>query len=145
VESFNDTYHRRFFRTQWFRSYRYLCSQSKNFELFHNKNHRYSYLKGKTPFQTIQEEAFLPIFPPPKLQLPDLDYIPDGTISLIRFIRSDRKLDIFGEDFEVPKELVYTYVRAKIITQLHQIQVYLGEELVTTFEYQLPPWLSLNP
>jgi putative transposase len=145
VESFNDTYNRRFFRTQWFRSYRYLCCQSKNFELFHNKNHRYSYLKGKTPFQTIQEEAFLPIFPPPKFQLPDLDYIPDGTISLIRFIRSDRKLDIFGEDFEVPKELVYTYVRAKIITELQQIQVYLGEELVTTFEYQLPPWLSLNP
>jgi putative transposase len=61
VESFNDTYNRRFFRTQWFRSYRYLCSQSKNFELFHNKNHRYSYLKGKTPFQTIQDEKFIPI------------------------------------------------------------------------------------
>jgi hypothetical protein len=74
-----------------------------------------------------------------------MDYIPEGTISLIRFIRSDRKLDIFGEDFEVAKELVYTYVRAKIMTGLHQIQIFLGEELVTTFPYQLPPWLSLNP
>jgi hypothetical protein len=40
---------------------------------------------------------------------------------------------------------VYTYVRAKIITELHQIQVYLGEELVRTFPYQLPPWLAINP
>jgi hypothetical protein len=145
VESFNDTYNRRFFRTQWFRSYRYLCSQAKNFELFHNKNHRYSCLKGKTPFQTIQEEKFIPILPPPKFQLTDLDYIPEGTISLIRFIRSDRKLDIFGENFEVAKELVYTYVQAKIITELHQIQVYWGEELATTLPYQLPPWLAINP
>jgi len=53
-------------------------------------------------------------------------------------------LDIFGENFDVPKELVYTYVRAKIITKLHQIQVYLGEELVTAFPYQLPPWFSPN-
>ncbi len=68
-------------------------------------------------------------------------YLPSATTSFTL----DRKLDIFGEDFEVPKELVYTYVRAKIITELHQIQVYLGEELVMTFEYQLPPWLSLNP
>jgi hypothetical protein len=54
-------------------------------------------------------------------------------------------LDVFGEDFEVPKELVYTYVRAKIITGLHQIQVYSGEKLASTFQYQLPPWLSPNP
>ncbi len=126
------------------RSYRDLCSQSKNFELFHNKNHHYSYLKGKPPFQQIQEEAFIPTLPSPKFQLPDLDYIPDGTISLIRFIRSDRKLDIFGEYFEVPKDLVYTYVRAKIITDLHQIHVYSGDKLATTLQYQLPPWLSLN-
>jgi len=94
--------------------------------------------------QTIQEAGFIPILPPPKFQLPDLDYIPEGTISLIRFIRSNRKLDIFGEDFEVPKELVYAYVRAKIITELHQIQVYQGDELVTIFPYQLPPSISPN-
>jgi hypothetical protein len=76
--------------------------------------------------------------------LPDSDSIPDGTISLIRFIRSDRKLDIFGERFQLPKALIYTYVRAKIITGLHQIQVYLGDDLVTTFPYQLPPSVTPN-
>jgi hypothetical protein len=74
--------------------------------------------------------------------LPSIDYIPDGTISLIRFIRSDRKLDIFGEHFELPKALIYTYVRAKIITDLHQIQIYSGEDLVITFPYQLPAWIT---
>jgi hypothetical protein len=92
--------------------------------------------------QFIQEQGFTPIRPPAKFKLPTLDYIPDGTISLIRFIRSDRKLDIFGEHFELPKELIYTYVRAKIITALHQIQVYLDDDLVTSFQYQLPAWIT---
>jgi hypothetical protein len=74
--------------------------------------------------------------------LPEIDYIPDGAISLIRFIRSDRKLDIFGEHFELPKELIYTYVRAKINTGLHQIQVYLGDALVTSLPYRLPAWIT---
>jgi hypothetical protein len=76
--------------------------------------------------------------------LPKIDYIPDGTISLIRFIRSDRKLDIFGEHFELPKNLVYTYVRAKIVTSLHQIQVYSGNNLVTSLPYQLPEWVTTD-
>jgi putative transposase len=145
VESFNDTYNRRFFRTQWFRSYRQLRSQSKNFELFHNQNHRYSFLKGKTPLQVIQENGFRPIFPPPRYQLSQIGpEIPEGTISLIRFIRSDRKLDIFGEIFTVPQSLIYSYVRAKIVTDLHQIHLYRADELVTTIAYQLPPWMDPN-
>jgi hypothetical protein len=77
--------------------------------------------------------------------LPTIDYIPDGTISLVRFIRSDRKLDIFGERFELPKALIYTYVRAKIITDLHQIQIYSGDDMVITFPYQLPAWINPDP
>jgi hypothetical protein len=84
----------------------------------------------------------VPILPPSKFKLPKIDYIPEGTISLIRFVRSDRKLDIFGEHFELPKELIYTYVRAKIITSLHQIQVHFGDDLVTTFPYRLPTWVT---
>jgi putative transposase len=142
VESFNDTYNRRFFRTQWFHSYRHLRSQSKNFELFHNRHHRYSCLKGKTPLQFIQENDYSPILPPPRFTLPSIDYVPDGTISLIRFIRNDRRLDIFGEHFELPKALIYSYVRVKIITDLHQIQIYTGNDLVITFPNQLPPWVA---
>jgi hypothetical protein len=45
---------------------------------------------------------------------------------------------IFGEKFVVPAELVYSYVKAVIVTKLHTLQVYLGEELVMTFDYHLP-------
>ena len=74
----------------------------------------------------------------PNTGLPKLDYIPDVNIIVIRFIRSDRKLDIFGEKFQVPQDLVYSYVKAVIVTKIHALQLYLGEDLVKTFEYQLP-------
>jgi hypothetical protein len=45
----------------------------------------------------------------------------------------------------VPRDLVYTYVRARIVTPLHQIQVYSGEELVLCLPYQLPPLLVPEP
>ena len=35
------------------------------------------------------------------------DYIPEGNVILIRFIRSNRMLDVSGEKFIVSKELVY--------------------------------------
>lgn len=59
-------------------------------------------------------------------------------IYFLRFICSDRKLDIFGETFEVANELVYSYVRAVIVTDIHRRQVYCGDDLVHIFEYRLP-------
>ena len=111
--------------------------QGKNFQRFHNKHHRYSCLKGKTPMEVIQEDNYKPITLGPNTKLPQLDYIPDGNITLIRFIRSDRKLDIFGEKFEVSKDLVYSYVKAVILTEIHVLQVYFGNELAETFDYRL--------
>ena len=138
VEHFNDTYDKKFYRRQWFSNYVVLKRQSKNFQRFHNKQHRYSFLKGKTPFEMRQAHEFTPVTVGSNAKMPDLSFIPDGHISVIRFIRSDRKLDIFGERFEVSKDLVYSYVRAMIITQLHAVQLYLGNEIVDTFEYRVP-------
>lgn len=139
IEHFNRTYDEKFFRRQWFSSYAMLKRQSKNFQAFHNKRHRYSCLKGKTPLEVIAAEEFEPATLGPNTRLPELRHVPDGNISLIRFIRSDRKLDIFGEKFEVSKDLVYSYVRAIIVTEIHTLQVYLGDELMTVFDYLLPP------
>jgi len=137
IEHFNDTYNRKFFRRQWFPSYAFLQQQSKHFQRFHNKQHRCSCLKNKTPLETITREQYKPITLGPNTKLPNLDDIPDGNIILIRFIRSDSTLDIFGEKFKVPENLIYSYVKAVIVTEIHQLQVYLGNELVTTFEYRL--------
>jgi len=87
--------------------------------------------------EVIQNDDYMPMTLGPNTKLPQLDYIPDGTITLIRFIRSDRKLDIFGEKFVVPKDLVYSYVKAVISTEIHALHLYLGNELVDTFDYRL--------
>ena len=137
IEKFNDTYNKRFFRRQWFAGYLMLKRQSKNFQRFHNKHHRYSCLKGKTPLEVIEKDGFRPLKIGANTKLPILDYIPDGNIILIRFIRSDRMLDIFGEKFKVSKSLVYSYVKAVIVTKIHRLQLYLGEELVDSLDYQL--------
>ena len=146
IEHFNDTYNRKFFRRQWFPSYAALKSQSKNFQRFHNKHHRYSCLKGKTPMEFIQQANFEPMTLGPNTKLPALDHVPDGEIVLIRFIRSDRRLDIFGEKFELSKDLVYSYVKAVILTGIQALQVYLNEEFVQAFEYRLtaPTWRQIQ-
>jgi putative transposase len=137
IEHFNDTYSKKFFRRQWFNSYVHLKRQSKSFQTFHNRHHRYSCLKGKTPNEFTQNGGFEPRTLGPNTKLPVIDEIPDGNITVIRFIRSDRILDIFGEKFKVSKELIYSYVKAVIVTEIHQLQLYLGDELAETFDYQL--------
>jgi putative transposase len=138
IESFNDTYNRKFFRRQWFHSYAHLKRQSKNFQSFHNKHHRYSCLKGKTPLEMIQRSEYVPLTLGPNTKRPKLESMPDGNVILIRFIRKNRKLDIFGESFTVPRDLVYAYVKAVIVTEIQTLQVYLGEELVKSIDYRLP-------
>jgi hypothetical protein len=137
IEKFNDTYNKKFFRRQYFASYSMLKRQSKNFQRFHNKHHRYSCLKGKTPLEAIQKDGFKPISLGGNTKLPDLAIVPDGNIILIRFIRSNRLLDIFGEKFKVSKNLVYSYVKAVIVTRIGSLQIYLGDELVDKFDYRL--------
>ena len=137
IEKFNDTYNKKFFRRQWFSSYATLKRQSKNFQRFHNKHHRYSCLKGKTPLEVIKNSYNNAQKLAGNAKLPQLDAIPDGNIVLIRFIRSNRILDVFGEKFKVSKDLVYSYVKAVIVTQIHSLQLYLGDDLVQKFDYQL--------
>jgi putative transposase len=137
VEKFNDTYNKKFFRRQWFHSYTTLKRQSKNFQRFHNKHHHYSCLKGKTPYEVLKASDQSSATIGANTKIPRLDEVADGNIILIRFIRSNRQLDIFGERFKVSKELVYSYVKAIIVTQIHRLQIYHGEDLVDSFDYQL--------
>jgi len=69
--------------------------------------------------------------------LPNLETVPDGNIILIRFIRSNQLLDIFGEKIKVSKSLVYSYVKAVIVTKIGSLQIYLGDELVDSIDYRL--------
>ena len=139
IEKFNDTYNRKFFRRQWFNSYNHLKQQSKNFQRFHNKHHRYSCLKGKTPLEVIEQSSSTPQTLGGNTKLPKIEEVPDGNIILIRFIRSDCMLDVFGEKFKVSKDLIYSYVKAILVTEIRTLQVYLGDEFVCSFDYRIQP------
>lgn len=138
IESFNDSYDKNFYKRQRFSSYTMLKRQSKNFQRFHNRYHRYSCLNGKTPLEVIAAIDEKPKLFPPATKLPCLKQTPNGRIILIRFIRSNRMLDIFSEKFEVSENLVYCYVKAVINTSSQILELYLGDDFISSFSYEIP-------
>jgi transposase-like protein len=139
IEKFQDTFEHRFFRRIVFSDFKDLQNQAKGFERFHNQNHRYSCLKGQTPNEVLKKDVFpLRVFPD-NFSWDSLKERPKtGKIHLIRFIRSNRILDIFGEKSSVNKSLVYEYVRATIIVKEQKIKLFHQDNLVYEFDYKLP-------
>jgi len=139
IEKFQATFEYRFFRKIRFSDFQDLHKQAKRFEIFHNQNHRYSCLGGKTPDEVLKNN------PMPQREFPDYfswDNLKararQGNIHLLRFIRSNRILDIFGEKFQVDRSLVYEYVRATIIVKEQKIKLFHQDKLVNEIDYQLP-------
>ncbi|MEW6608727.1 MAG: integrase core domain-containing protein [bacterium] len=131
IESFNDVYDKGFFRIQVFKNFFHLKKESKAFEEFHNEFHRYSVLKGKTPNEFMRNEGVEPFLLVDGFELPHEPIpIEDGNIHLVRFIRSDRILDVFGEHFQMPKDVVYEYVVATIMTATHSLRVVCNDKIV---------------
>ena len=77
---------------------------------------------------------FPPSCQPPRCPLPKPE---TGRYHLIRFIRSDGILNIFGEKFQAPPETVYEYVRATIDVDQQRLRVYLDHIIVDEHEYRL--------
>ena len=140
VERFNNVFDKSFFRAQFFKNFRYLCRQALNFEDFHMHNHRYGTMHGKTPAQSVSKNL-------KKLSknfsIPRKLTIADGFVHFIRFIRSNRILDIVGEKFPMPMSVVYEYVWATIDTQQEKLFVYHDKNLIKELDYTLPK-TSLN-
>ena len=107
------------------------------FENYHNQKHRYSANKSKTP---LEQREFLGENIKLKQQyvVPDKIPLEDGEVIIIRFIRSDRNLNIFGEIFLVKQELVYSYVEAIISIASQKIIVKRDEIIEHIFNYQVP-------
>lgn len=135
VERFNNDFDKMFFRAQFFKNFLYLSQQAKGFEVFHNEHHRYSTMHGKTPKQQISGDIHLL---PKDFKISEKLTIADGYIHLIRFIRSNRILDIFGEKFAMPMSVEYEYVWATIDTQQGKLFVYHDKELIKELAYPLP-------
>ena len=140
IEKFNDIYDKQFLQNQWFASFADLKKESLVFEQFHNENHRYSVIAGKTPNRIVAEEyPGKPYLLDEYYQLPK-EKIPleEGEIHLVRFIRSDRILNVFGEKFPLRNVPTYEYVIATICVEAHAIKVMLDDQLVEEIEYCMP-------
>ncbi len=143
IENFNNTFDKKFFRTQAFRNFSHLKKESKVFEKFHNEFHRYSILGGETPNNFVKENDSNSSLLPKEFELPEEPIpIENGVIRLVRFIRSDRVLNIFGEHFQMPKDVIYEYVVATVHTELHSLSVTFNGKIIDAFEYRLPPEIS---
>lgn len=111
VEHFNDVWDKAFYRTTRFSSLEMLTSENRAFEQLHNSQHRYSAHRGKSPDEIT---AGL------DLQIPAGSYTPPpvlprrGRIEVVRFVRSDRQLALFGKNITLAEEQSYSYVTAII-------------------------------
>lgn len=138
VEKFNDHYRQKFLEKITMASMPQLRQESLAFEHRHNSAYRYSKIKGKTPLTALAEEKTKLIFPS-KSDAPKhpLEKPEEGRYHLVRFIRSDCRLNIFGEMFSAPPQTQYEYVVATIDVKEQKLKLYLDRIQVEEYKYQL--------
>ena len=140
IERFNGVWDKRFFRAQPFENFHHLQEEEKKFEAFHNNNHCYSVLKGMTPQFFESTLKFRPNLLDPDFSIEDVSHKPAGKIHLIRFIRSDKMLRVFGEEFLLKPDCQYEYVKATIYVREQRLKVFLFDEVVQEFKYAIPKY-----
>ena len=115
-----------------------LQTGSLTFEQRHNSKYRYSKLKGNTPLKALSGSNADLRFPtedkPPKHRL---DKPEEGKYHIVRLIRSDLKLNIFGERFPVPPEAKREYVVATIDVKEQKLKLFLDKIQIEEFDYKL--------
>ncbi len=138
IENFNDRYQQMFLGKVIMATEGDLKAGSLAFEQRHNGRYRYSKLGGKTPLKALAAMDT-------KLRFPADDKAPNhrmkkpetGKYHLVRFIRSDLKLNIFGELFPVSPELKLEYVVATINVKEQKLKLFLDKIQVDEFRYTL--------
>jgi hypothetical protein len=70
--------------------------------------------------------------------LPDTIPLEEGLIKFIRFIRSDLKIIILSTPFIVNKELMYSYVEADLIIDVHTLLIKQGDVIHHMFYFPMP-------
>ncbi|MEK6704926.1 MAG: helix-turn-helix domain-containing protein [Bdellovibrionota bacterium] len=138
IENFNDRYQQRFLGKVSMASEEELKIGSLAFEQRHNSKYRYSKLKGSTPLKALAASHAQLRFPaeeePPRncLKKPEI-----GKYHAVRLIRSDLKLNIFGECFQAPPETALEYVVATIDVKEQKLKLFMDKKQVEEFDYKL--------
>jgi putative transposase len=106
-----------------------LQSGSLSFEQRHNNKYRYRKIKGEPPQKALAASNV-------KLRFPTIDDPPKyrqkkpeiGNYRVVRLIRSDMKLNVFGECFSVPPETMIEYVEATIDVKEQKMKLFLDKD-----------------
>ncbi len=123
MEQYNDTFDKRFFRSEHFRDLGHLQRRMAHFERFHDAHHRYAALGGATPDEAARRVGFRPRLPDPAFKIPER--LPRrGRIEFIRLIRSDRMLRLPGREIELPEAFVHEYVTAILDVAREELSVH---------------------
>jgi hypothetical protein len=138
IGNFNDRYQQMFLGKVSMATEVDLKAGSLAFEQRHNSRYRYSKLGGKTPLKALAASNA-------KLRFPEEDKAPKhrlkkpetGRYHLVRLIRNDLKLNVFGESFRVPPELKLEYVAATINVKEQKLKLFLDKIQVEEFDYKL--------
>jgi len=139
IERFQNVFDKSFFRTTRFRHFDHLVAAAQDFEAFHNSSHCYSALGGKPPVAFLRDHPSKARPLPNGFAIPDKLVLRKGKIHLIRFIRSDLILDVFGEKFSLPKSFQYAYVTATIHVRANKMHVRNTEDgSEKIFDYPIP-------
>jgi len=138
VEKFNDHYRQKFLRRVDMADAKALHQQSQFFEQQHNRRYRYTKLGGRTPLEALAM-SHKPLRFPTAEQAPryPLKKPEHGKYHLVRFIRSDGVLDLFGEKFRVPLETIYEYVTATIDVKEQKLKLFLDKIQIDEMDYKL--------
>lgn len=138
VEHFNQKMQSAVLNSGKFDNIQQLQVAADHFCEIHNFNHYYSSQGGLTPEQyrkhlnyplvCLREDYFFP-----KESIP----LSEGEIHVIRFVRSDLKLNIFGLTFNLPEETQYEYIKGVIITGKHQLKIFREQKVITEFPFIL--------
>ena len=136
VEKFNDHYRKGFLSRVPMQGEEDLRQQSLIFEQKHNTRYRYSKLRGRTPQRALDQSRHTIRFPEateaPRYPLPKPT---TGRYHVVRFIRSNLVLDIFGERFNMPSEAAYEYAVATIDVGRQRLSVGIDGETIAEYEY----------
>lgn len=138
VEKFNDHYREKFLGRIQITGEAELRQQSLSFEHKHNTRSRYSKLGGRTPLEALAMSNKSLRFPAEE-QAPHhpLKKPTSGKYHLVRFIRSDGLLDVFGQNFRMPSETFYEYVIATIDVKEQKLKIYLDQIQVDEIKYKM--------
>jgi putative transposase len=137
IEKFNDHYQQKFLNKITMATEADLKQASLGFEHKHNSCYRYSKLRGQTPMQSLARANKPLKFPDQEAPQYPLKKPKKGAYHLVRYIRSDSRLNIFGEMFPVSAELQYEYVVATIVVKEQKLKLFLADDQVDEFNYRL--------